>query len=96
MALNALLQSAKASLHTDEPSKSDSLMTCARKHTGHKMVWAFTYVTLNGLFDSKKDKVVRVASGQGALYSQFFRPITTALRQVAMSGIACTIERVER
>ncbi len=30
------------------------------------------------------------------LYSQIFKPITTALRQVTMRGIACTIERVER
>ncbi len=30
------------------------------------------------------------------MYSQIFKPITTALRRVTMRGIACTIERVER
>ncbi len=29
------------------------------------------------------------------MYSQIFKPITTALRQVAMKKIACTIERIE-
>ncbi len=29
------------------------------------------------------------------MYSQIFKPITTALRQVTMRGIACTIEGVE-
>ncbi len=35
-------------------------------------------------------------SGQGYLLSRIFEPITTALRQVTMKGIACTVERVER
>ncbi len=30
------------------------------------------------------------------MFSQTFKPITTALRQVTIKGIACTIERVER
>ncbi len=30
------------------------------------------------------------------MYAQIFKPITTALRQVTMREIACTIERVER
>ncbi len=29
------------------------------------------------------------------MYSLVFKPITTALREVTMRGIACTIERVE-
>ncbi len=39
---------------------------------------------------------VRATSGQVNLYSQIFKPLTTALRQVMMREIACTIERVER
>ncbi len=34
--------------------------------------------------------------GQGYLFSQPFKPITTAHRQATMKEIACTIGRVER
>ncbi len=44
----------------------------------------------------KKDKEIWATSGQGYLFSQIFKPITTAHRQVTMKGITCTIERLER
>ncbi len=44
----------------------------------------------------KKDKEVWATSGQEYLSSQIFKPITKALRQATMNGIACTVERVER
>ncbi len=43
-----------------------------------------------------KVKKFWTALGQGYLFSQVYKPITTALRQVTMRGIACTIERLER
>ncbi len=43
----------------------------------------------------KRDKEVWATSGQGDLCSQIVKPITTALRQVTMRGLACKIKRVE-
>ncbi len=37
---------------------------------------------------TKKDKEVWTTSGEGDLFSQLFKPITTAPRQVTMEGIA--------
>ncbi len=44
----------------------------------------------------QKGKEVWATSGQGYLFSQFFKPITTARRQATMKGVACTVERIER
>ncbi len=48
------------------------------------------------VINTKEDKEVWAATGQGDLYSQIFKPINTALRQATINGIACTIEGVER
>ncbi len=44
----------------------------------------------------KKDKVVYATLRQGFLFSQIFKPITTARRPLMMKGIACSIQRKER
>ncbi len=36
------------------------------------------------------------ALGQGVLFSQIFKPKTTACRKVSMKGITCTFERKKR
>ncbi len=41
------------------------------------------------------DKDAWATPGQVYLFAQFFKPITTAHRQVTMKESACTIERVE-
>ncbi len=40
----------------------------------------------------KNGKESRATSERGYLYSQIFKPITTARHQVMMKGIACPIE----
>ncbi len=47
------------------------------------------------VISAKNDKEALAASVKGSLYSQIFKPISTARRQVTVKRIVCTFEEVE-
>ncbi len=51
-----------------------------------RRLWWVQVVYDNKQMGQKKDKEVCVTLGQVGLFSQIFKPITTALRQVKMKG----------
>ncbi len=64
------------------------------KHSVTAMHGASQGVAMNDA--TKNDKEIRAMSGQGNMFSHIFKPITTALCQVMIKGIACTNERVKK
>ncbi len=57
-------------------------------------MWPLDYFSDQSLIPKRQGSLGNV--GIIDLYSQIFKPITTALRQVTMRGIACTGEEISQ